>query len=134
LLRGWTGGSPLLEAFTAEHGTTLRWPERDSSFLPALRTGCLGFRALEIAGARRLGAFSLAVFAPFGFVLETLVGEKHLFAGGKNKFLIALRALQDLIVVFHTPLRGSAFGLQSPQHPRPAVIELKTTAPEGERQ
>jgi hypothetical protein len=89
---------------------------------------------LEIACARRLGALGLTVFATFGFVFKTLVGEKHLFAGSENKFLIALRALQDLIVVFHTPLRGSAFGLQSPQHPRPAVIELKTTAPDCERQ
>jgi hypothetical protein len=51
-----------------------------------------------------LGPFSLASFATLGFVFEPLVGEKHLFAGGKNEFSTALRTLQHSIVVFHEPL------------------------------
>jgi len=59
------------------------------------------------AGARALGAFGFAVLAPLGLVFKSLVGEKHLFAGGEDKFLTAFRALQDLIVIFHMLLRGS---------------------------
>ena len=51
-----------------------------------------------------LGSFSLARLAALGFVFEALVGEKHLFAGGKNEFSPALRTLQHLVVVFHEPL------------------------------
>src|SRR5712672_490647 len=108
LCRRTTHGPPLLEAFTAEHGTPLRRAERNSCFLPTLRAGRFGFRPLEVPLARDLGAFGLAVLTPLGLVLEALVGEEHLFAGGENKLLIAFRTLQDLIVVFHTLLRGSA--------------------------
>jgi hypothetical protein len=58
-----------------------------------------------LAGSLR--ALGFAILAPFGLVLEALIGEKHLLAGGENKFLIAIRTLQDLIMVFHTLLRGS---------------------------
>src|SRR5712672_148141 len=108
LCRRTTHGPPLLEAFTAEHGTPLRRAERNSCFLPTLRAGRFGFRPLEVPLARDLGAFGLAVLTPLGLVLEALVGEKHLFAGGENKLLTAFRTLQDLIVVFHTLLRDSA--------------------------
>jgi hypothetical protein len=64
---------------------------------------------LEVAGAgtRALRALGFAILAPLGLVLEALVGEKHLFAGGKDELLTAFRALQDLVVIFHTRLRGS---------------------------
>jgi hypothetical protein len=68
-----------------------------------------------IALARALRTLGFAVLAPLGLVLKALVGEKHLFAGGEDKFLAAFRTLQDLIVVFHTLLRDSAL-VQSPQH------------------
>jgi hypothetical protein len=54
-----------------------------------------------LALADVIRAFCLAGLAPLGFVFETLIGEKHLFAGGKYKFCTALRALQDLIPVLH---------------------------------
>jgi len=57
---------------------------------------------------RTLKAFGFAILTPLGLISETLVGEKHLFAGGENELLIAFRTLQDLIVVFHVLLRGSA--------------------------
>src|SRR5260370_5117498 len=124
LCRRTTHGPPLLEAFTAEHGTPLRRAERNCCFLPTLRAGRFGFRPLEVPLARDLGAFGLAVLTPLGLVLEAFVGEKHLSAGGENKLLTAFRTLQDLIVVFHTLLRDSAL-VQSPQHLRPRQIGLR---------
>jgi hypothetical protein len=98
-----------LETFAAEHGPSLRRAERNCGFLSALRAGCFGFRPLKIIGTwtRALRALGFAVLAPLGLVLEALVGEKHLFAGGEDKLLTAFRTLQDLIVIFHTLLRGS---------------------------
>jgi hypothetical protein len=104
-----THGPPLLETLAAEHGPSLRRTERNSGFLPALRAGGFGFRALETvrSGTRTLRALGFAFLAPLGLVLEALVGEKHLLAGGEDELLTAFRALQDLIVIFHTQLRGS---------------------------
>ena len=85
----------------------MRRAEGNSGFLPALRAGRLGFRSLEVTLARALNAFGFAVFAPLGLILEALVGEEHLFAGGENKLLTAFPTLQDLIVVFHLLLRCS---------------------------
>jgi hypothetical protein len=50
----------------------------------------------------------LASLASLGFVLETFVGEKHLLAGSKDEFSPTFRALQNLVVVFHTMLRDLA--------------------------
>src|SRR3974390_2795084 len=92
-----THGPPLLEAFAAEHGPALRRTERNRSFLPPLRAGGFGFRALATVGTgtRALRTLGLAVLAPLWFVLKTLVGEEHLFAGGEDELLPAFRALQD---------------------------------------
>jgi len=56
------------------------------------------------AATAALGPFGFAGFATLGFVLEALIREKHLFAGGKNELCTALRTLQHLVVVFHEPL------------------------------
>jgi hypothetical protein len=56
------------------------------------------------AATPALGPFSLARFAALGFVFESFVGEKHLFAGRKNEFSTTLRTLQHPIVIFHEPL------------------------------
>jgi len=117
-------GSPLLEAFSAKHGAPLRRTKRNCGFLPALRAGGLGLRSLDgVTLARALGTLGFAVLAPLGLVLEALVGEKHLLAGGENKLLTAFRTFQNLIVVFHTLLRGSTL-VRSPQQPRPSQIVL----------
>ena len=55
------------------------------------------------------GSLCLAGFAPLRLVLKSLVGEKHLFAGGKYKLGATLRTLQDLIVEFHDPLPSDPF-------------------------
>jgi hypothetical protein len=98
--------APLLEALTTKNRTSLRGPEGDSGFLSTLGASGLGFRS-HLGGASASAAFcelGFAAFAPFWFVFETLVGEKHLFAGSKNKFSAALRTLQHPVVVFHEPL------------------------------
>jgi hypothetical protein len=56
-----------------------------------------------------------ARLAPLGFVLEALIAEKHLFAGGEDKFPPALAALQDLVLVFHT-LLPYGFAQDSQRH------------------
>src|SRR5229473_5503810 len=104
----------LLEAFPAKHRPPLCGTEGDGGFLPALRAVCFRFRAHRggvAAATAALGAFCLATFAALGFVFEPLVGEKHLFAGGKNELSAALRTLQHSIVIFHEPLSlGPAAG------------------------
>ena len=113
-LRRRTDRPPLLEAFPAENRPTLRRAERNCGFLSALRTGGLGFRTLEaIALARGLRALGFTILAPLGLVFEALVGEEHLLAGGEDELLITIRTLQDLVMVFHTLLRGSALVAES---------------------
>ena len=98
----------LLEAFPAKYRTPLCRPERHSGLLAALRTIRFCFRAhLQSARNAWTGTLGASCFAPFTslrFVLETLVGEKHLLAGGKYKLGAALRTLQDPIVIFHEAL------------------------------
>ena len=96
---------PLLKTFSAIDRTPLGGLERNRSFFPTLRTHGLGFDPLCANRTVALRAMSFACLAPLGLVLETLVGEKHLLAGGKDELTSALAALQDLIVVFHTLLR-----------------------------
>ena len=97
-----THRSPLLETLAAEHRASLRWPKGNRGFLPALRAAGLGFRTHRAAvSARGLRALGLAGLATFRLVLEALVGEKHLFAGGKYKLGATLRALQNLVMEFH---------------------------------
>jgi hypothetical protein len=60
-------------------------------------------RGAATSTAATFRALGLATLASFWFVLETFVGEKHLFAGSKNKLSAAFRTLQDSIVVFHEP-------------------------------
>jgi hypothetical protein len=101
--------APLLKALAAIHGTSLRWSERNGCLLAALRADRLSFHALHSSGGGRavgsLHAVRLTRLAPLGFVLEALVGEKHLFAGREYKFGSTFGALQDLVMIFHTLLR-----------------------------
>jgi hypothetical protein len=103
-----------LKAFAAKHWAPLRRPERNCRFLSALRASSFGLWPLDaIPPARALRTLGFAILTPLRLVLEALIGKEHLFAGGENKFLTAFRTFQDLIVVFHTLLRGSAL-VQSP--------------------
>ena len=102
-------GSPLLKTFAAIHGTPLSWLKWDGGFFPALRTDGFRLYALNAISRRYRSALRprrLTGFAPLGLVLESFVGEKHLLAGSEHKLRPAVRALQDLIVIFHGPLRA----------------------------
>lgn len=92
-----------LEAFSAEHWPSLRRFERNGRLFPALRASRLRFRSnwRSAAASSTFSSFRFARFAPLGLVLESLVGEKHLFASSEYKFGATLRTLQYLIVEFH---------------------------------
>src|SRR5260370_18179995 len=99
--------SALLEASPAEQRPPLCGTKGDRGFLPALRAIGLCFRAHwggMTAATTALRTFGLATFTTLGFVLKALVREKHLFAGGKNKFSTPLQTFHHLFVVFHEPL------------------------------
>jgi hypothetical protein len=100
--------SPVLETFPAIDRAPLRRLERNCRFLRALRADCLGLHSLCRTCGRTAsrGSIRFTCFAPLGFVFETLVGEKHLLARRKNKLGRTFGALQDPIVVFHTPLQS----------------------------
>jgi hypothetical protein len=85
-----------------------------------LRTGRLGFASLEsvpLTWACAIGALRLASLAPLGLVFESLVGEKHLFAGGEDKLSTAFRALQNPVLVLHRLLRDPTL-VWGQKHPR----------------
>src|ERR1041384_586917 len=96
-------GSPLLKTFAAKYRASLGGAERNSRFLAALRATGSGFGAYRraVAATSGLRALGLAGLATLRLVLETLIGEEHLFSAGKNKFGATLRALQNLVMVFH---------------------------------
>jgi hypothetical protein len=97
-----------LETFPAEHRAPLRWSERNRGLFTALRACRLCFcpRLRGPASPASLRSFSLARLAALRFVLEPLVGEKHLLAGSEYELGATLRTLQDLIVIFHGWLRS----------------------------
>ena len=88
-------GTSLLEALSAENRTSLCGPEGHRGVLSALRASGLCFRTHlgRAAASTAFSALCLAAFASFRLVLETLIGEKHLLASGKNKLSAALRTL-----------------------------------------
>src|SRR5229473_1044594 len=86
----------LLKAFPAKHRPPLRGTEGNCRFLPALRAVGPGFRARRagVTATASFGPFCFAGFTSLGFVFETLVGEKHLFAGSEHELRPAIRTLQ----------------------------------------
>jgi hypothetical protein len=104
-----------LEAFPAKHRTSLRGLKGNGGFFTALRAGSLGFRSyLPAPSASSFGPLGFACFAALGFVFETLVGEKHLFASSKNELGATLGTLQNLIVEFHGRLPWTPIGQKGP--------------------
>jgi hypothetical protein len=108
-----------LEAFPAKDRASLCRPEGNRCFFAALRAGCLGFRThlggSAAASSAAFGTLRLACLTSLGFVFESFVGEKHLFASRENELSAALRALQDLIVVFHEPFPLDPFRAVGPR-------------------
>jgi hypothetical protein len=107
---GFAHRTPLLKTLAAIYGAPLRRLERYCGFLPALRTNGFGLDTLHsiaVTISVSCSSVCLARFAPLGFVLKTLVGEKHLFAGGENELGTTFGAFQNPILIFHTLLLGS---------------------------
>jgi hypothetical protein len=103
----WPGRSPLLKTFSAIHRASLCRLEGNGCFFSALRTHRLGLDTLHAAGTCRCArrAIGFARLAPLGLVLEALVGEKHLLAGGENELSRTFSTLQNPVMVFHTLLQ-----------------------------
>src|SRR5690349_21593028 len=104
LLGRGTGSTTLLEALAAEYWATLRGFEGHSRFLAAMRTSRAGLDLLITiywSCAQCVRPFCLAGFAPFRFILELLVVEEELFAGGEQKFRAAVDALEQPVLEFH---------------------------------
>jgi hypothetical protein len=53
-----------------------------------------------------VSAVGFAPLTSLGLILEALIGEEHLFASGEDELSSTFGAFQDLVVVFHTLLRG----------------------------
>ena len=103
-LCGCAGRAALLEAFAAEHRTSLCWLEGDGGFLAAMRAVRARLHLLiAIYGSRanRSDALGFARLATFGLVLELLVVEKELFAGSEEKLRAAIDALEQPVLEFH---------------------------------
>ena len=99
----------LLEALPAKHRSTLRRSERYGGFPATLGTLDGGFHPI-VAPSQSLLATTLAGFTPFGLVPETLIREKDLLAGCKNKLCAAIDTIQNPVPIFHglPPLFGTA--------------------------
>jgi hypothetical protein len=102
--------APLLETLAAINRTSLCGLERNGGLLATLRADRPGFNPLGNTRTRldTLSAIALACFTSLGFVFETLIDKKHLFAGGENELGTAFGAFQNLVMVFHTLLRDRA--------------------------
>jgi hypothetical protein len=98
----------VLKTFPAIDRAPLCGLERNGRLFAALGADRFCFYALYASRTRfrSLCAICFAGLAAFGLVLESLVSEKHLFAGGEDEFRSTIGALQDLVMVFHTLLRG----------------------------
>jgi hypothetical protein len=92
------GGLPLGEAFATEDWPALRGSKRDGGIFATLGASGAGFDArVWVSVAARRGrrvencyALGLAGFAALGLILELLIVEEQLFAGGEDKFRAAI--------------------------------------------
>jgi hypothetical protein len=100
--------TPVLKTLPAIDRAPLSGLERNGRLFPALRTDRFCFYALYASRTCfwTLRAICFAGFAALRFVFKPLVREKHLLAGGEDEFRSTIGALQDLVMVFHTLLRG----------------------------
>jgi hypothetical protein len=108
---GFAHRTPLLETLAAVDRSSLCRLKRHRRIFSALRTNGLGLDTLHTVAVTTsvpCSSVRLARLAPLGLVLETLVGEKHLFAGGEDELGITFGAFQNPILIFHTLLLGSS--------------------------
>ena len=121
------GRFALLKAFAAKHRTALRWLERDRCFPLATGADGLGFHSLIVAAvlgqSQCLGAFTLAVFTAFRFVLELFIVEEELFTSGENKVGATIYTLENFVLEVHlrvSPFLHSHPGIR-PEHTRDSM-------------
>jgi len=102
------GRTPVLKTFPAIHRAPLCGLERNGRLFPALRADRFCFYPLYASRTclRPLCPIRFAGLAALRLVLKPLVREKHLLAGREDEFRSTIGALQDLVMVFHTLLRG----------------------------
>src|SRR3990172_7415675 len=99
---GGPGRAPLLVALAAVDGPPLGRLEGNGGLFTALRANGDGFYPLVgTALAQSLIALGLAGFAAPGFVLEALVGEKHLLAGRPHELGTAVHTNENLVLELH---------------------------------
>ena len=102
------GGSLGLEALAAEDGAALGWFEWDCCFDAAFGAMSACFSARDSGGcgsATRAACGSslrFAWLAALGIVLELLVEEEELFAGGKDKLSATICTRQKPVNKFHS--------------------------------
>src|SRR6516164_5766703 len=103
----WSSGSSrcpaLLEALAAVNRPTLGQLKGNGGLFSALRANRRGHLSGVTVAARRLVSFSLAVLAPFGLVLEALVGIEELLTCGEHKVRTTLHALEYPVPILHAP-------------------------------
>jgi hypothetical protein len=100
--------TPVLKTFPAIDRAPLCGLERNGRLFPALRADRFCFYALYASRTClcSLCPIRFAGLAALRLVFKPLVGEKHLLAGREDEFRSTIGALQDLVMVFHTLLRG----------------------------
>jgi len=98
-----SGEFSLLEAFLAEHRTSLCRSEWHRGVLPARRAGRLRFHTVGDRWTRSRTArpFGLTRLATLRFVLELLISEKQLFARGPYEIGPAIHTPQGLVLELH---------------------------------
>jgi hypothetical protein len=105
---GGSGGSPCLEALSAEDRAALCGTERNGSLLSASRAGGLGLDLCVAVGlsrhrrcAEHSNPFGFAGFAAFGFVFELLIVKEKLFPSRENEIIPTVNTLEHLVLKFH---------------------------------
>ena len=104
-----------MEAFATEDGASLGGLEGDGGLFAAggaigagLHLGVLALAGRVGLQAELFGAFGLAAFAAFGFVLELFVVEEELLAGGEDEVRTAVDTFESLVLEFHSSLPPGA--------------------------
>jgi len=90
----------LKETLTTIDGSPLGRLKGDCCNLPALRAGSLRLDSRS-RGVKSLVPLGLALFAPFGLIVEILGGKEKLFSCRKNKLSPAVHTNKASVLVFH---------------------------------
>jgi len=126
------GELPGLEAFPAEHRTTLRRAEWNRRFLTArraVRRGLHPFPPDRRAGRRTGCSLGLARLTSLGLVLEILVGEEELFTRCPDELRAAIHARQRLVLELHRSSLSRSGSTPEMSSARPRVTGVTRRPP-----